>query len=313
MEKLLFAEKIYKKYGNHTALSDVSLEIPRGSIFGLLGPNGAGKTSFIRVLNQIIYPDSGQIWFENQPLTRKHIEQIGYLPEERGLYKGMSVAEQVLYFAQLKGMPLKKAKEQLDFWFKRLDISHWKNKKIQELSKGMAQKVQFVVTIIHQPKLLIFDEVFSGLDPINAEIIKDEVLYLREQGATIIFSTHRMESVEEMCDYIALINQSYKILDGKLTDIKKQFKTNTYQVGLLPDNEHFMKEVSDLFEVSLADFKSIDKMLKINIRPKEQTSPNQLLEYLISKAKVMHFSEVIPSVNDIFIQAVKENETLKNN
>ena len=313
MNNLLVAENITKTYGNQVALTDISLFIPRGSIFGLLGPNGAGKTTFIRILNQIIYPDSGRILFDNEPLNSNHIGRIGYLPEERGLYKSMKVGEQVLYLAQLKGLSKLQAKQKLDFWFERLEISHWKNKKIQELSKGMAQKVQFVVTILHEPKLLIFDEIFSGLDPINAEVIKEQVLYLREQGATIIFSTHRMESVEEMCDHIALIDQSRKILDGKLIDIKCQFKTHTYEVGILCENpQKLHQELSEKFQISEAYFKSIRNETKLLIHQIEDETPNDLLHYLISKGEVTHFSEVIPTANDIFIQAVKQSKSPTN-
>lgn len=305
---LLSAENINKKYGNHTALKDVSLSIEKGSIFGLLGPNGAGKTTFIRVLNQIIDPDSGKIYFENEPLSSKHISQIGYLPEERGLYKSMKVGEQILYLARLKGLSLNQAKEELDFWFKRFDIQHWKDKKIQELSKGMAQKVQFVVSVIHKPKLLIFDEIFSGLDPINAEMIKNEVIYLKNEGATIIFSTHRMESVEEMCDHIALINKSEKILDGKLSQIKRNFKEDTYQVGIITENLNIKQEIQEKFSVFDASFKTInEKELQFKIKKPKDKSVNDLLSFLISKGEITHFSEIIPTANDIFIQAVTQN------
>lgn len=305
---LLSAENINKKYGNHTALKDVSLSIEKGSIFGLLGPNGAGKTTFIRILNQIIYPDSGKIYFENELLSPKHISQIGYLPEERGLYKSMKVGEQILYLARLKGLSLNQAKEELDFWFKRFDIQHWKDKKIQELSKGMAQKVQFVVSVIHKPKLLIFDEIFSGLDPINAEMIKNEVIYLKNEGATIIFSTHRMESVEEMCDHIALINKSDKILDGKLSQIKRNFKEDTYQVGIITENLNIKQEIQEKFSVFDASFKTInEKELQFKIKKPKDKSVNDLLSFLISKGEITHFSEIIPTANDIFIQAVTQN------
>lgn len=304
---LLIAENITKKYGDFTALDSVSLAIPKGTIFGLLGPNGAGKTSFIRVLNQIVYPDNGSILFDNEPLSPYHISNIGYLPEERGLYKSMKIEEQLLYLAQLKGLSKKQAKESLNFWFDRLNINDWKQKKVQELSKGMAQKVQFVVTVLHNPKLLIFDEIFSGLDPINAELIKDQVLYLKEQGATIIFSTHRMESVEEMCDYIALINKSKKVLDGKLTDIKKQFKSNIYEVGIISDNQNLFQELSERFKVTLSDFKSIYQENKYRIHHISSENKNDLLNFLMNKGEITHFSEVIPTANDIFIQVVKEN------
>lgn len=310
MENLLIAENISKNYGNHTALKNVSLAIPKGSIFGLLGPNGAGKTSFIRIINQITFPDEGKIIFNNEPLQPKHISQIGYLPEERGLYKSMRVGEQALYLAQLKGLSKQQAKERLKFWFDRLNIGDWWNKKVQELSKGMAQKIQFMVTVLHEPKLLIFDEPFSGFDPINANIIKDEILYLRDKGATIIFSTHRMESVEELCDHIALIHKSEKILDGKLIDIKKAYKNNTFEIGLkTADKTTVLQELKNNFTVEDANFKSIYDELKVTVHQKKGHSANELLQYLTSKGEITHFVEVIPSVNDIFINAIKNKST----
>lgn len=306
---ILISNNVCKKYGNFTALDNISIDIPKGSIFGLLGPNGAGKTSFIRILNQITYPDSGEIILDGEKLKRKHIADIGYLPEERGLYKNMKVGEQILYMAQLKGMKKNEAQENMELWFKRLNIPDWRDKKIQELSKGMAQKIQFVVTVIHKPKILIFDELFSGLDPINVETIKEQVLYLRDQGATILFSTHRMESVEEMCDYIALINKSKKILDGKLIDVKRQFKPNSYNVGIIPKKDVDVEsELSQRFDVEKADFKSIEEgELKINIHKRDNTSPNEILSFLMTKGEVTHFKEVIPTTNQIFMEAVKQN------
>ena len=232
MENLLVIDSVSKTFANHKALNNVSISIPKGSIFGLLGPNGAGKTTLIRIINQIIIPDSGNVFLDNQLLEPKHISDIGYLPEERGLYPKMKVGEQALYLAQLKGMKKLDAKKQLKYWFEKFDIGEWWNKKVAELSKGMAQKVQFIVTVLHRPKLLIFDEPFSGFDPINANLIKDEILNLRNEGATVIFSTHRMESVEELCDHIALINKSNKILDGKLDEIKRE-----YQITFILQNQ----------------------------------------------------------------------------
>lgn len=308
MSNLLVASQVTKRYGNFTALNNVSLEVPKGSIFGLLGPNGAGKTTFIRIINQITYPDEGTVHFNGEPLQPKHIVNIGYLPEERGLYKSMKVGEQALYLAQLKGLSKAEAKARLKYWFERLEIGDWWNKKIQELSKGMAQKIQFVVTVLHEPKLLIFDEPFSGFDPINANLIKDEILHLKEQGATIIFSTHRMESVEELCEHIALINKSNKILDGKLSDIKKQYKTNTYEVGLeSAENETLKRELGDKFHISEGNFKTLGDELKLRIQLTNGTTPNQLLSFLTQKATVTHFVEEIPTANEIFIKAIKEN------
>lgn len=308
MNDLLVTDSVSKKFGEFTALNKASIAVPKGSIFGLLGPNGAGKTTLIRIINQITIPDSGSVYLDGEPLQPHHIQNIGYLPEERGLYKSMKVGEQALYLAQLKGMNKAEAKKRLKYWFEKLEIGDWWNKKIQELSKGMAQKIQFVVTVLHQPKLLIFDEPFSGFDPINANLIKDEILQLRDEGATVIFSTHRMESVEELCDHIALIHKSNKILDGKLIDIKRQFKTNTYEVGLLTDNEaEVQNQLKEKFEISPADFKSLNDDLKLNIKIQSNQSPNDLLSFLTSKAQVNHFNELVPTANDIFIQTVKNN------
>ncbi|WP_159019488.1 ABC transporter ATP-binding protein [Algibacter sp. L3A6] len=308
MSNLLEVNEVSKNFGDFTALNKVSLSVPKGSIFGLLGPNGAGKTTLIRVINQITMPDSGSVILDGEALRENHIRDIGYLPEERGLYKTMKVGEQALYLAQLKGLSKTEAKARLKYWFDRLDIGDWWNKKIQELSKGMAQKIQFVVTVLHEPKLLIFDEPFSGFDPINADIIKDEILHLRDQGATIIFSTHRMESVEELCDDIALIHKSNKILEGKLVDVKRQFKSNTFEVGIRSNNQPELKqELAQKFDVSDAYFKTLENELKLNIKLQDTQKSNDLLGFLASKGEVSHFVELIPSVNDIFIQTVKNN------
>ena len=308
MEKLLVAKNVSKSFGSFTALNDVSIEVPKGSVFGLLGPNGAGKTTFIRIINQITMPDTGSVTLDGEPLHPSHIAHIGYLPEERGLYKSMKVGEQALYLAQLKGLNKQEAKKRLRYWFERLEIGDWWDKKIQELSKGMAQKIQFVVTVLHQPKLLIFDEPFSGFDPINANLIKDEILQLREQGATVIFSTHRMESVEEMCDHIALIHKSNKILDGRLVDIKRAYKNNTYEVGLLTENEsQVVAELKERFEVNPAHFKTINDELQYKIQIPETASPNDLIQFLTQRGQITHFVEVVPSANDIFIETVKNN------
>ncbi|RLD28896.1 MAG: ABC transporter ATP-binding protein, partial [Bacteroidetes bacterium] len=237
-----------------------------------------------------------------------HIKDIGYLPEERGLYKTMKVGEQALYLAQLKGLSKAEAKKRLKYWFEKFEIEDWWNKKIQELSKGMAQKIQFIVTVLHQPKLLIFDEPFSGFDPINANLIKDEILQLREEGATIIFATHRMESVEELCDDIALLHESNKILEGKLVDIKRQYKTNTFEIGLVTDDEVQLTQIiMDKFDASPAVYKSLNNDLKLNIKLKENETSNDLLTFLTSNAQVIHFNELVPTANDIFIQTVKNN------
>ena len=306
MSNILEVKNVFKQYGDYTALNKVSLSVPQGSIYGLLGPNGAGKTSLIRIINQITMPDSGEIILDGAVLKPEDVQYIGYMPEERGLYKSMKVGEQCLYLAQLKGLSKHDAKTQLDYWFDRLEIQGWWNKKIQELSKGMAQKIQFVVTVLHKPKLLILDEPFSGFDPVNANLIKDEILELNKQGTSVIFSTHRMESVEEMCDHIALIHKSNKLIEGKLTDVKKQFRTNSYEVGILSDNiEGLMYDLSQKFTLTQTDFKSLNDELKLEINLGNAT-PNELLNTLILRGQVTHFMEKIPSVNDIFIKTVTE-------
>ena len=308
MDHLLVANHVSKSFGDFKALNDVSITVPKGSVFGLLGPNGAGKTTLIRIINQITMPDTGNVLLDGEPLQSHHIQNIGYLPEERGLYKSMKVGEQALYLAQLKGLSKSEAKKRLKYWFERLEIGDWWNKKIQELSKGMAQKIQFVVTVLHEPKLLIFDEPFSGFDPINANLIKDEILHLRDNGATIIFSTHRMESVEEMCDHIALIHESNKILDGKLIDIKKEYRSNTYEVALMTPNK---KEVAALleekFDVEEVNLKTINDELQYKIKTSEGLLPNDLLNFLSTQGQLTHFVEVVPSASDIFIETVQNN------
>lgn len=306
MNNILEVKNVVKTYGDFTALNEVSLTIPKGSIYGLLGPNGAGKTSLIRIINQITLSDSGEILLDGEKLNLNHIQNIGYMPEERGLYKTMKVGEQCLYLAQLKGLSKLEATKELKYWFERLEIQGWWNKKIQELSKGMAQKIQFVVTVLHKPKLLILDEPFSGFDPVNANLIKDEIIELNKQGTSVIFSTHRMESVEEMCDHIALIHKSNKLIEGKLSDVKKEYRTNTYEVGILTDNvEGLMFDLTQKFTLSQTDFKSLNDELKLAINLGNAT-PNELLNTLVQRGQVTHFVEKIPSVNDIFIKTVTE-------
>ena len=308
MEYLLQANNVSKSFSEFRALNDVTIEVPKGSVFGLLGPNGAGKTTLIRIINQITMPDTGSVFLDGDPLKPNHIQNIGYLPEERGLYKSMKVGEQCIYLAQLKGLSAKEAKQRLKYWFERLEIGDWWNKKIQELSKGQAQKIQFVVTVMHNPKLLIFDEPFSGFDPINANLIKDEILKLRDDGATIIFSTHRMESVEEMCDHIALIHKSNKILDGKLIDIKRAYQSNTFEVGLITDNKDSVSALlKDKFEVTPASFKSINDELQYKVKIPQGHTANDLVGFLTTHGQLNHFAEVIPSANDIFIETVQKN------
>jgi ABC-2 type transport system ATP-binding protein len=308
MNNLLVTNNVSKSFGSFKALNNVSIEVPKGSVFGLLGPNGAGKTTLIRIINQIIMPDSGTVLLDGKPLHPNDIKNIGYLPEERGLYKSMKVGEQAMYLAQLKGLSKTEAKERLVYWFDRLGIDGWWNKKIQELSKGMAQKIQFVVTVLHQPKLLIFDEPFSGFDPINANLIKEEILRLKEEGATVIFSTHRMESVEEMCDHIALIDKSNKILDGKLIDIKRAYKSNTFKVGIAPNNPDTLQAIlKEKFDAVPIYFKSINDGEQYKIKLPEASSTNDLVTYLTSIGQLSHFEEVIPSVSDIFIETIQNN------
>ena len=306
MSNILEVQNVVKQYGDYTALNNVSLQVPKGSIYGLLGPNGAGKTSLIRIINQITMPDSGLVLLDGEKLNPEHVKHIGYMPEERGLYKTMKVGEQCLYLAQLKGMPEAEAKKQLKYWFEKLEIQGWWDKKIQELSKGMAQKIQFIVTVLHQPKLLILDEPFSGFDPVNANLIKDEIIELNKKGTSVIFSTHRMESVEEMCDYIALIHKSNKLIEGKLDDVKRQHRTNIYQVGIITNNiEGLMLQLTHKFTLNQTNFKSLNDDLKLEVHLGQYNS-NELLSILTQFGQVTHFVEKIPSVNDIFIQTVSQ-------
>ena len=304
MSSILEVHNVVKQYGDYTALNSVSLSVPKGSIYGLLGPNGAGKTSLIRIINQITMPDGGEVILDGEKLAPKHVQYIGYMPEERGLYKTMKVGEQCMYLAQLKGISESEAKKQLKYWFEKFEIESWWNKKIQELSKGMAQKVQFIVTVLHQPKLLILDEPFSGFDPVNANLIKDEIIELNKKGTSVIFSTHRMESVEEMCDHIALIHKSNKLIEGKLIDVKKEHRTNAYEVGILSGNvERLMYDLTQKFKLEQTDFKSLNDELKLEVQL-NSSAPNELLNILTQNGQVTHFVEKIPSINDIFIKTV---------
>ena len=298
---ILEARDVRKQYAAHTALDGVSLAVPERSIFGLLGPNGAGKTSLIRIITQITGADAGEIIFRGERLNPRHIDQIGYLPEERGLYKKMKVGEQLLYLAQLRGLARAEAVQRIKHWLDRLDLKAWAQKNVEDLSKGMQQKVQFIATVLHEPKLIILDEPFSGFDPINANLIKDEILQLRDNGATIIFSTHRMESVEELCDNIALINRSHKVLDGSVSEIKNQFKTNTYEV----EGQGRLLVMHPDFEV-LQQKERENNHFYARIQLHAGTTPNDLLRFLIGQVQVQAFRERIPSINEIFIQRVRE-------
>lgn len=299
---LLVAQNISKSFGSKVALNDFSLSIPKGTIYGLLGPNGAGKTTFIRIINQITMPDTGKVFLNGELLQPKHISKIGYMPEERGLYKNMKVGEQVVYLAQLKGLSHAEAIKKLKFWFDKLDIGDWWNKKLSELSKGMGQKIQFIVTVLHEPELLIFDEPFSGFDPVNANLIRDEIIELKDKGATIIFSTHRMESVEEMCDHVALINKSNKVLDGPIKEIRNQFKEGKFKVELELTNQLAMDSLSNSYEIR--DLKTQHGMTSFYVLSHDQNN-NQLLNQLTQVGNVREFAEEIPTMNDVFINAVK--------
>jgi ABC-2 type transport system ATP-binding protein len=302
------AENVSKQYANKLALDNLSIKIPSNCIFGLLGPNGAGKTSFIRIINQITAPDSGKIFIKGEPLSPKHIGLIGYLPEERGLYKKMGVGEQAMYLAQLKGMSKKEAKEQLDIWFEKFEISSWWNKKVEELSKGMAQKVQFITTVLHNPKIIILDEPFSGFDPINTNLIKSEILRLKSQGATILLSTHNMNSVDEICDRIALLNNGKKILEGKVNEIKTQYSNNTYEITFKGNMLGFANALWGGFEIIEKEVLESD-INKVTVKLAENITPNHLLKDLLDVCEIKGIKEVVPSMNDIFITSVNQSNS----
>ncbi|MGJ1419059.1 ABC transporter ATP-binding protein [Sphingobacterium spiritivorum] len=307
---MLDIQHIVKQYANHRALDDVSLFIPKGKIFGLLGPNGAGKTSLIRIINQITAPDDGQILFNGEILNPNHIGKIGYLPEERGLYKKMKIGEQMLYLAQLKGLSKAEASTKIRYWFEKLQIQSWWDKKVEDLSKGMQQKVQFVATIVHEPELIILDEPFSGFDPVNAQIIQDEILELNKKGATIIYSTHRMETVEELCDNIALINKSKKILDGSVREIKQKYKNQTFTLQFEQDASLQDWVNPELFEVIAypQPDESSDDHAEITLKLQEGIKLNDALSYLIPKISIHQIIEKVPSMQDIFIENVTKSQ-----
>jgi len=298
---MLSIRNIVKQYAGHRALDDVSLEVPAGQVFGLLGPNGAGKTSLIRIINQITAPDSGEIYFDGIKLNQSHIERIGYMPEERGLYKKMAIGEQIVYLARLKGLSNAEATRRIKNWFEKLEIQDWWNKKVEELSKGMQQKAQFVATVLHEPDLIILDEPFSGFDPGNAEIIKNEILELNQKGATILFSTHRMESVEEMCTSIALIHKSHKVLDGRIKDIRNSYRDETYLIEYTGNK----LELNGSEPFSMLGETYTDDTHTLRLKLNEGATSNQVLQYLIPQVSVNRLQEVIPSVNEIFIQKTK--------
>lgn len=300
---LFEAHNISKSYGNYKALDDVSITVEAGSVFGLLGPNGAGKTSLIRIINQITAPDQGSLFFNGKPVQLSDVQRIGYLPEERGLYKKMQVGEQCIYLARLRGLDKHEAKRRLRLWFEKFEMQSWWNKKIEELSKGMAQKVQFVVTVLHEPELLIFDEPFSGFDPVNAAIIRNEILDLSKKGSTIIFSTHRMETVEELCDSIALINKSKKILDGKVRDIQNQHRSNTFEMEFRGNMLSFTTALWTGFE--LIDKSAEGNHCKVRLKLLGNSTVNHLFQAVMPVCEIVSFREVIPTMNEIFIRNVQ--------
>lgn len=296
----LEASHVVKQYASHTALNDVSIHVPKGKVFGLLGPNGAGKTTLIRIINRITAPDNGEIYFDGHPFQPEDVMRIGYLPEERGLYKKMKVGEQAIYLAQLKGLSRQEAKKRLVKWFEKFDIMPWWNKKLEELSKGMQQKVQFIITVLHEPPLLIFDEPFSGFDPVNAEMLKQEILSLRDQGHTIIFSTHNMSSVEEVCDEIALINHSQVVLSGVVDEIKERFRTGMYECV---SKDGTLKSIANTFDIeSHTDNGSLHTY---TIRKDQQATNSQLFAAIASQIEPRSISEKMPSMQEIFLNIVK--------
>jgi len=292
---MLEIRHLNKTYGAHRALTDLNLQVPEAGIFGLLGPNGAGKTTLIRIINQIIEQDSGEVILDGQPLSGEAIRKIGYLPEERGLYKKMGVWDQLIYFSRIKGLTASEAKQRVNYWLEKFEISSWKNKKIEDLSKGMAQKIQFIATVIHSPRVLILDEPFSGFDPVNAAMLKNEILELKKGGTTILLSTHRMESVELLCDQVAMIHKSKKILDGSIREIKSRFRPLEIRASL----QHLNQELPDAWIIEATEEEKVDLLIPLNGQ-----SPNQLLRELMTFGEVIAFQERFPSMEEIFIQQV---------
>lgn len=312
MRSILKTESVSKAYASKAALQDVTIDIAEGTIFGLLGPNGAGKTTLIRIINRITAPDSGRVLFDGNPLSGDDIRKIGYLPEERGLYRKMKVGEQAIYLAMLKGMTRNDARRALAEWFDRFDIISWWDKKIEELSKGMAQKIQFVTTVVHKPRLLILDEPFSGFDPINTQLIKNEILKLNKEGITIVFSTHNMSSVEEICKDIALINNSKLVLTGEVNEVRRKYRENIFEFEYMgaPDAMEAMLNG----HLSIVDRQVLsDGSQKVRIKADEKTSLNQLLGAAISKVEVNAAREILPSMNEVFIHVVSEHNNPSNN
>lgn len=308
MSSLLDVIDVSKRYDQQLALDHVSLQIPENAVFGLLGPNGAGKTSLIRIINQITAPDSGRILFNNEPLNPSHTGMIGYLPEERGLYKKMEIGEQAIYLAQLKGLSRAEAVKRLKAWFEKLEIKGWWKKKVEELSKGMQQKVQFIVTVVHEPRFLILDEPFTGFDPINAQLIRDELLEMKMKGTTIVLSTHRMESVEELCTHICLINKSRNILEGSVKDVRRSFSTQSYEIQLEPSSEaHTIRWDNSRFQLISEEIHGETFTYRVKLQP--GVSSNALISSLLDAGTIHAFKEIIPSMSEIFIQTVNSTPT----
>lgn len=310
MSNILEVKNVTKRYTNHTALDNVSLEIPEGTVYGLLGPNGAGKTTLIRIINHITAPDSGEVIFQGKPLTAEQVVSIGYLPEERGLYKKMKVGDQALFFARLKGLTGRQAEQELRKWFDRFEITDWWNRKVEELSKGMAQKVQFIVTVLHRPKLLIFDEPFSGFDPINAELLKNEILRLKDEGATVIFSTHNMESVEKLCDNITLINRSHNILSGNVGEIRREMGKNHYRLAFQGQPEQLLDRLGDCISgYNMAKPEETESGIiyhsEFTLRP--EVAMHDFISAVNDAVEIVTFDRALPSMNDIFIRTVNDS------
>ena len=302
MSNFLSVRGVSKQFAAHKALENVSIEVPRGRIFGLLGPNGAGKTTLIRIINHITLPDTGEVWFDGKSLSQEDVAQIGYLPEERGLYRKMKVGEQALYLAQLKGLSRHEAQKRLEVWFEKFQIMPWWNKKLEELSKGMQQKIQFIITVLHEPKLLIFDEPFSGFDPLNAELLKQEMLQLRDRGATIIFSTHNMASVEEVCDDIALIHRSQVRLQGNVQDIREQNRTGEFS---LTTTSGQLTEQPDQF--AILEQRQQGALTTYRLKKQEDLTNSALVQRLANEVEIRSFSEILPTMNDIFLRTVGDD------
>lgn len=306
---LFRAKDIVKQYSGHLALDRVSIEVPQGSIFALLGPNGAGKTTLLRIINQITAPDSGKLYFAEKKMRTKHLREIGYLPEERGLYKKMRVWEQAIYLAQLRGMERSVAEKKLRYWLERFDLSRWYNRKVEELSKGMQQKLQFVVTVMHEPRLLIFDEPFSGFDPVNTNLLKEEVLRLKNKGATIIFSTHNMGSVEELCDHIALINKSRIALSGSIDEVRKAYKPNLFEVRFAKGFRFLESTITSNYKVLEHKEEGTSHIFRFELL--NNIPYNELLQQLMQYGQMLSFNEALPTMNDIFLEAVTDKKESK--